>query len=303
MDILCVADLCMDLIVSGNVVPQFHQIEQMVDDYAVELGGSATIFASQFAKLGGKVGLLGAVGEDVFGKSLYEGLEAVGVDMRRVTRPPGMKTGLGLALVKPDGDRATLTYSGTIDATPPEALTDDLLTACRHWHHASLFLLNRLRGHWKPWLQRCKAAGLTVSMDTNWDPENRWEGVHDLLPLVDVFLPNEAEALAISGAADVEEAGKRLAEFGPLVVVKRGGDGATAFHKGQRWHIAATEGANGPINVVDAVGAGDNFDAGFVRAWLLGKDVPACLLLGTRCACASLGVSGGVRGQLQERIE
>jgi sugar/nucleoside kinase (ribokinase family) len=121
--------------------------------------------------------------------------------------------------------------------------------------------------------------------------------VKELLPLVDVFLPNEAEALAIAGESETEKAGEALAHCGPLVVIKRGREGATAFHQGRRWHIPA-EDPEGQI--VDSVGAGDNFDAGFVRAWQLGWPVEDCLRLATRCARASLRESGGVRGQLQE---
>jgi sugar/nucleoside kinase (ribokinase family) len=54
--------------------------------------------------------------------------------------------------------------------------------------------------------------------------------------------------------------------------------------------------------VVDSIGAGDNFDAGFIRAWLLGRSIDECLTLGHRCAVASLGKTGGIEGQLQEDI-
>ncbi|HZO89085.1 MAG TPA: carbohydrate kinase family protein [Chthonomonadaceae bacterium] len=300
LDVCCAADLCVDLIVTGDVTPRFRQVEQLVDDYTLELGGSATIFASQFARLGGRAGLIGAVGADAFGQFVRERLKALGVDVRRVRQQTALKTGLGLALIKPDGDRAILTYSGTIDAVQPSDLTPDLVSAFRHWHIASYFLLNRLRGYWPLWLERCRAAGRTTSLDTNWDPEDRWEGVRELLPLVDVFLPNEAEALAISKAASVEEAGERLAVCGPLVVVKRGAQGAVAFQGGRRWEVGDAEAAEGPLAIVDSVGAGDNFDAGFLRAWLLGHDSEACLRLACRCARASLSAPGGFQGQLWE---
>src|SRR5438128_2471017 len=109
VDVWSAADLCVDLIVRGDVVPRFRQIEQLVEDYSLEPGGSATIFASQFAKLGGRAGLIGAVGEDPFGRYVLAQLDAAGVHLRRVHPCPAVKTSLGLALVKPDGDRATLT--------------------------------------------------------------------------------------------------------------------------------------------------------------------------------------------------
>src|SRR6185369_13886298 len=103
-------------------VPRFRQEEQLIDDYALELGGSATIFASQFVKLGGRAGLVGAVGGDSFGAFVEAGLEALGIDHCRVRRGQAIRTGLGVALVRPDGDRAILTYAGSIDAVKPSAL-------------------------------------------------------------------------------------------------------------------------------------------------------------------------------------
>ncbi|MCW5980145.1 MAG: carbohydrate kinase family protein [Bryobacteraceae bacterium] len=297
IDILCVSDMCVDLVLRGDVRPRFNQVEQLIDDYALELGGSANIFACQFANLGGSAGVAGWIGDDVFGRFALQRLQSAGVNVDRVGVHPRLKTGIGVALAEP-GDRAILTYLGTIDATQPEELTSGLLDACRHWHLASYFLLNSLRGAWADWLARCKRAGLTTSLDTNWDPEGRWHGVTDLLGQIDVFLPNETEALAIAGESNVLKAGERLAAMGPVVVVKRGRDGAMAFQNGRRWEIAPDSGE--ALAIVDAIGAGDNFDAGFLRGWLLRRSIEECLALGARCAVASLQGAGGIEGQVVE---
>ncbi len=294
LDILCVADLCVDLVLTGNVRPRFGQFEQLIDDYALELGGSANLFASQFVKLGGRAGVIGRSGCDPFGDLALARLQSLSVDVARVRRDTDLKTGIGVALSEPS-DRAILTFLGSIDAVEPADLTEECLDSARHWHLASYFLLSRLRAVWPEWLRRCKEQGLTTSLDTNWDPAARWDGVTELLPWTDVFLPNDAEALAISGESDVEAAGRRLASFGPLVVVKRGADGVAAFSGDKCWSEPA---AGHPARVVDTTGAGDNFDAGFLRAWLLGRDVPECIELGQRCAFASLHAAGGIEGQL-----
>jgi ribokinase len=136
-----------------------------------------------------------------------------------------------------------------------------------------------------------------------WHPDNRWEGVTELLPLVDVFLPNEAEARAITGEDDSWKAAELLAAHGPLVVVKCGENGAIAVHGDNRWQIKGSESQDSPLSVVDTTGAGDNFDAGFLRGWLLGYDNDFSLQLGHRCAVSSLGCAGGIRGQLKQIIE
>lgn len=299
-DCLCVADMCVDLLLWGNVRPQFRQVEQIVDGYLLELGGSANLFASQFTRLGGRAGVLGRVGRDALGDFVLQRLHDAGVDVSHVHRHGALPTGLGLALV--DGhDRAILTVPGTIDAVTPADLTDDLLSATRHWHIASFYLLAQLRPAWRAWLVRCRQAGVTTSLDTNWDPEGKWLGVLDVLPWVDVFLPNEAEALAITGAPDVEQAGAMLAERCANVIIKRGAQGAMAFSMGRVWHRRRARDAP-PLRIADTIGAGDCFDAGFLRAWQLGQSMEDCLAWAARCAYASLAEPGGFAGQLRETI-
>jgi sugar/nucleoside kinase (ribokinase family) len=293
LDVLSVSDMCVDLVISGNVRPEFHQVEQLVEDYSLEMGGSANIFASQFAKLGGQSGLVGYVGRDGFGIFLQEKLQKIGVDTSHIQVHPSLKTGISAILAEPS-DRAILTYLGTIDAVTPQGLSQGLLANCRHWHIASYFLLGQLRGYWKQWLKQCQEDGITISLDTNWDPENRWEGVSDLLPLVDVFLPNEAEARGIAGEQEVRKAAEKLSALGPLVVVKSGEKGSIACYQGELWECPPET----PQRIVDAVGAGDNFDAGFVFSWMRGKSIPESLALATRCAVSSLGAAGGIEGQL-----
>src|SRR2546427_11001930 len=107
LDVLCVSDMCVDLVLHGNVRPQFQQLEQLIDDYRLELGGSANIFASQFVKLGGRAGVIGWLGADPFGDLALAKLRGVGVDVSRVRRHATEKTGLGGALAEP-ADRALL---------------------------------------------------------------------------------------------------------------------------------------------------------------------------------------------------
>jgi ribokinase len=301
-DVATVSDMCVDLVVSGNVRPEFHQVEQIVGDYSLELGGSANIFASQLAKLGARAGVLGYVGADMFGEFVLQELDQIGVDTTRVKKLASLKTGIGIHLTEKH-DRAMLTYPGSIDATHAEDLDETLLHSCRHWHLASYFLLQNLRSSWPHWIQKCRTTGLTTSLDTNWDPDQRWDGVADLLPYIDVFLPNETEALSLTGETDTWKAARRLAAYGPLTVVKCGEKGAIAVKGNQTWQIQGSECQDSALSIVDTTGAGDNFDAGFIRAWLLGHDIDFSLRLGHRCALSSLGSPGGIRGQLQQFVD
>ena len=192
-------------------------------------------------------------------------------------------------------NRGIMTYLGSIDAVGPDDLAHVPLESFRHWHVASFFLLEKMRPHWTGWFERVRRADKTISLDPNWDPDGKWTNVRELLPLVDVFLPNAAEAMAISGERSVKAAGRSLSRDCPLVVVKCGKEGAVAFRGGERLDpmMQAAAGAH----IADTTGAGDSFDAGFLRAWLLRKPLERCLELGVRCGSMSLSALGGIEAQ------
>ncbi|HYE04296.1 MAG TPA: carbohydrate kinase family protein [Planctomycetota bacterium] len=299
-DLGCIADLCVDLVMRGDEKPRYGQEEQLFAGYALELGGSGTIVCAQFAKLGGRVRLVGAVGDDDLGAVVRRRLAEENLPDADIAVRPDLPTGLGVALARSDGDRAILTVSGALDGTEPSRLTPALAASCRHWHVAAFYLLGALRPAWHGFLGAARRAGATVSIDPNWAAGGDWNAIRALLPLVDVFMPNEREALAISGEHEVNAAGRALSRQGPLVVVKRGARGSVLFADGRR--VAEREGTPPDGKVADAIGAGDNFDAGFLRAWLDGADPASCLALGDRCARASLLRAGGIRGQLLETM-
>jgi ribokinase len=293
-DVITFGDMCVDLIVSGgDIVPRFGQVEQLIGDYTVEMGGSCCLFACQAARLGLRVGILGRVGDDAFGRLILERLQGCGVDTRYVTIDPSLKTGLGIALCR-ENDRAILTYMGSISALQPDDVTDEFLAAARHLHYGSFFLHTGLLPHAPAILRRARAHGLTVSLDTNWDPSEQWNTtLQEALSQTDLFLPNEQEALCISHTAELHAAVDALHTLGvPLIAAKQGARGAHAYD-GQQAHRCTVAPARG----ADGIGAGDSFDAGFVAAWLRGLSVQECLAIACRCGTAVAGAVGGLSGQ------
>lgn len=294
-DVITCGDMCVDLIVTGaDVVPRFGQVEKLVDDYVVEMGGSCCIFACQAARLGLRVGILGRVGDDGFGRLILRRLDECGVDTRNVIVDPALKTGLGIGLCQ-GGDRAILTYMGSICAVGPDDVTDEFLSSARHLHHGSFFLHTRLLPHIPAIFRRAKALGLTTSLDTNWDPDERWNsGLADVLPLTDVFLPNDQEALTISRGSDLEDTAARLRAQGvSIVTIKRGVGGARAYGDQGMYECIVAPATGG-----DSVGAGDSFDAGFLAGWLRGLPIDQCLDVACHCGRSVASAVGGLRGQL-----
>jgi len=294
-DVITFGDLCVDLIITGaDVTPQFGQVEKLVENYTLEMGGSCSIFACQAARLGLRTAILGRVGPDSFGQLMLDRMNEAGVDTRYVTVDPNLKTGLGIALCPP-GDRAILTYMGTVNVLQPGDVSDELLASARHLHHGSYYLHTGLRPGIPDIFRRAKALGLSISLDTNWDPDEKWDGVLDeLLPLTDVFFPNDQEALHISRRNGLDEAAQAFLEQGVRVVaLKAGAKGARIYTPSEQLERPVI-----PVSGGDSIGAGDSFDAGFLAGWLRGLPLERCLEIGMACGRSVASKIGGVAGQL-----
>jgi ribokinase len=289
LEVLVVGDANPDLVLTGDVVPRFGQAEQDVEA-AVALGGSGAIAAAALARLGVGVGIAAAVGDDDLGRLIGAKLAERGVAtaaLQRSTRP----TGLSVHLLR-DGDRAILTSTGAIADLDVAAACAAIAPGVRHVHLSSVYLVPPLLADGRRLLAAARAAGATVSVDTNYDPTEAF-AAPDWLRAADVILPNAAEARALTGRDDVEAAARDLAAEGAIVAVKLGAGGALAV-AGPRGE-AVRAGAPPAPAIVDAVGAGDAFDAGFLRARLDGRPLAACLALA--CAAGTLSLRGrGDRG-------
>ncbi|MBZ0301922.1 MAG: sugar kinase [Anaerolineae bacterium] len=291
-DVLVVGDLNADLILAGEVTPQFGQVEKLIDDATLTIGGSAGIFACGAARLGLRVGFVGKVGADGFGRWMIEALSERGIDTSGIVMDPAIKTGLTVILSR-GNDRALLTYSGSIAALRFDDIDLRLLPQTRHLHLGSYFLLDALRPDVPALFEAAHAQGVTVSLDTNYDPLEQWNGgLSAALDHVDVFLPNETELCAIAGLTDVESALAALSTQTPLVVVKRGAAGAMA-RQGDRIICAGSV----PVNAIDSTGAGDSFDAGFVSGYLAGWPLERTLRLACACGALSTRAAGGTGAQ------
>jgi sugar/nucleoside kinase (ribokinase family) len=174
-----------------------------------------------------------------------------------------------------------------------------LLRSARHLHVSSFFLQPLLAAGLRDLFDRAHAAGATTSLDTNWDPLDRWEGLAAALPATDVLLPNSEEALAIADALDPQEPPRglgdaltALAANGPLPVAKCGADGAVAQADGRLLRAPTVT-----VGVADSVGAGDSFDAGFLAGWLNGYELERSLRLAAVCGALSLRGAGGTGWQ------
>jgi len=290
-DILVAGEINPDLILSGDVEPAFGQVEKLVDSAALTIGSSSVIFACGAARLGLKVAFIGKCGDDVFGRFMLAEMQKHQVDVSNVLVVEGGSTGLSVILNR-GVDRAILTHPGLVADLQAVDIADGLLAQARHLHVASYFLQTKLQAGLPDLFKRAHALGLTTSLDTNYDPSEQWSGFDELLAVTDVFLPNEAEARSLTGAENVDEAAGRLRSKVKTLAIKLGKAGALGISESQRVQVESI-----PVKVVDTVGAGDSFDAGFLYGYLQGWDLGKSLRLGTMCGALSTRKSGGTAAQ------
>jgi sugar/nucleoside kinase (ribokinase family) len=289
--LVVVGDCNPDVLVLGDdVTPAFGQQEKLVSSMSLVVGGSAAITAVAAARLGVNAALVAAVGDDPAGEFLLGQLSREGVDIRGVAVRAGAPTGMTVALSR-GADRAILTATGAVATLTAGDVPAALLAGARHLHVSSYFLLEPSLG---PGLAAlfadARAAGIGTSLDTNWDPAQRWGGgrLPAVLAHTDLLLPNEAEALHISGTATLRDAVRALTRGGTKVAVKRGAQGALCA-VGDRQHRATLP----PVTPVDTTGAGDCFNAGLLAGLLRGLDLPCATALGCAVGRASTAAPGG----------
>jgi sugar/nucleoside kinase (ribokinase family) len=295
LDVLVLGEINPDVIVrAADPRPAFGQVERMVDSIDLVIGSSSAIFACGAARLGLRTAFVGVVGDDPMGRFMLEAMRARGIDVEGCLVDPEVPTGASVILTS-GADRAILTASGTMSVLRDTDVPDGLVRRARHLHVGSLFMLDALRPRLAARFAWARRAGLTTSVDCNWDPRGTWDGgLREVLRETDVFLPNEAEARRIACIEDVVAAARALVAVGPRVVaVKCGTDGAIAVERdGTVTRVPSLE-----VDPVDTTGAGDSFDSGFIAGFLAGRPVRDCLGLGVAAGSLSTLRAGGTASQ------
>ena len=286
-DVTIAGELNLDLILYGLPAEIPPEREVLADRMMVTLGSSSAIVAHNLATLGNRVGFQSLVGHDELGQIALKRLAESGVDTSLVRHARASQTGLTVLLQRQKW-RNILTFPGTIAELKFADLDIEYLSDTRHFHLSSYYLQSGLRAQVPELFRKLKAAGLTTSLDTNDDPEDRWDDLRDVLRNIDIFLPNEREACKIAGTDDLGLAIKRLAEMVPLVVVKLGTKGAMARRGDETMECPPLK-----VDAVDPVGAGDSFNAGFLHEYLRGSDPVKCLRSGNLAGALSTTRSGG----------
>jgi len=284
--VLTIGRIYCDLIFTGlDEMPVLGR-ELFANSMDIAAGGGAFISAAHFHHAGRHVALVARLGTDPLSLHVGHQMRESGVDLRFIEHAPDAGPQVTVATVVAH-DRAFLTRRA--GPALPATLADAFDWAeAGHLHIAEYATLHEI----PDLVARAKANGLTVSLDPSWDATLIYDpGLLKACAGVDVFLPNQEEAQAITGAADAETAIRALMHAFPCVALKDGANGAWATSGGCIVHSPAE-----PVPVVDTTGAGDAFNAGFVDAWLRSSPLETCLAIGIRAGSVAVGTAGGATG-------
>lgn len=286
-DVLVIGRPSCDLVFTG--LPSWPSVgrETFARDLTVSAGGAFNAVAA-LQRLTLRPGLVGIIGNDPWSQLCLAAI-----------RSEGVSTDLLLVLDRPlpsvsvcmthSGDRGFVTYEPPVEEVWERFVAHALGVVARE---CATYLHCCLTERLPAFATAARARGMRVLVDCGWN--ETWlasDHIRSLMPLADVVLANEPEAAVITGEQNPLLALRRLGALAPFVVMKRGAAGSSAVVAGREYH-APTE----PVEVVDATGAGDCFNSGFLYGWHHDLPVEACLRLGNICGGMSVGVPGGYAG-------
>lgn len=287
-DIVVVGELNADLILSKpQGFPEMGK-EKLVGGMLLTMGSASAIFATNIAHLGMQVGFIGKLGNDYLGKIVTDTLAERGVDCTGIQVMDDEQTGITVALSYPE-DYAMMTYMGAMETFNLADIDFDYIKRGKHLHLSSYYLQPGIRYSCAELFKKAKNLGMTTSFDPGPDPDEKYEDdILEVLPFIDVFLPNESEAMSIAHKDNVKEALEFLSQYATTTIITCGSEGALAHSKGQTVKTKVYT-----VEPIDTTGAGDSFNCGFLLSWLSGAALEESLVTGSACGAIATTRVGG----------
>lgn len=290
IDVTVLGELNIDLLL--NQLDQFPESGKEILAHQMELsmGSSSAIFAANLSALGSSVQFMGKLGIDMFGQFILRTLEERKVYTHTIIKEKKLATGATIVL-NLGQERAMITHPGAMAEFKTAEINWAEVYKSRHLHISSIFLQPSLKKNIISIFKQAKEAGLSTSLDPQGDPAGEWQlNLPDLLPYVDVFLPNEGELCLLTQQTNLQEALAIVAPYQQILVVKMGEKGSFCIDRLKQRYLSASH----TPRFVDAIGAGDSFNAGFIHQWLKGSTLEQCQDFGNSCGAHSTTAAGGI---------
>ncbi len=289
-DVIAIGELNADLILNEIAGEPEIGKEIFAGNMILTLGSSTAIFAANIASLGAKTGFVGMIGKDSFGDLVRKSLADKQVDTSMLIEHPTLPTGVTVVLNYQE-DRANVTYQGPMDVMSFNDIDEQVFEQTRHIHISSIFMQSGIQRDLFEILAYARSKGVTTSLDTQWDPRETWKFDYArILPQLSVFLPNEKELKLLTRSSSLDEAVDKIKPYINICVVKRGSRGSLLLLPDgtmcERAAFLNTE-------VVDAIGAGDSFNSGFISQYVQGKSLVECQYFGNLTGALNTTAAGG----------
>ncbi len=270
----------MDVVTIGETMVLLTPINNGPMRYAGQFtrsfGGSESNFCIGLTRLGHQAGWISRVGDDEFGRAMLSFIRGEGVDVSQVTIDNEAQTGVFFKEIKTERDISVFYYRKDSAASKiTESMIDEEYIKRAKYLHVSGITPALSESCYKAVyraIDLAKKHGVTIVFDPNlrrklWSEERAREVLIDLCQKADIVLPGISEAEFMFGKMELEELGTKILSLGPkLVVMKVGEKGAYYFTSKKSEHVPGFV----VPHVVDPVGAGDGFAAGFVSGLLDG---------------------------------
>jgi sugar/nucleoside kinase (ribokinase family) len=269
--------------------PRFGE-EVKTDCFLIAPGGGLATAAIAASRLGSTTGIVTRVGADAhvlptWNEILKEGLDVTACEVLR-----DQATALTVSLAY-QSNKMMVTHDPINQRLEDMLSNKAVLQKLHRARHVHVACALRHPKRWIPVLKHLRENGITVSADFGWNPDLSPTQLLSIVKYCEFIFPNEHEAKAITGASDAMRALEKLQDWVRVPVVKLGKRGAMLMADGKLYREPAL-----PIDIVDATGAGDAFDGGFLHAFLHGSDWSGCLKAGNICGSLSASQPGGSQG-------
>lgn len=265
------------------------------------VAGAESNTAIGLTRLGHRAGWISRVGNDEFGQCILTYLRGEGVDVSHVLVDDEAPTGVFFKeRRRADATRVFYYRSGSAASRlGPGDIDESYIRQARYIHLTGITpaLSETCRDTLLRTIEIARASGIPISFDPNvrlklWTADQARAAFARIIPAVDIVLTSQEEAELITGVSGAEDASQALLDRGPkLVVVKLGARGAFAIQEGEAAHEPPLK-----VDVVESVGAGDAFNAGFLSGQLRGWGMRESLRLGNILGALATTVPGDVEG-------
>lgn len=294
-DLVVFGEFFSDLIFYGlSHEPRLGE-EVKTRSFLIAPGGGLATSAIAATRLGSRTAVITRVGADASTLPTWAEILREGLDVSACEVQKGKPTALTVSAAF-RANRMLLTHDPInehLEDLLSKRIVTDTLHRARHVHLACAL---RQPTRWIPVLERLRDAGITVSANFGWNPDLSAQELLSIVKHCEFIFPNEHEAKAITGARTALNALEKLVDWCHIPVVKLARGGAVLVANGKQYRQAAPS-----LPVIDATGASDAFDGGFLHAFLQGADWDECLRTGNICSSLSATQPGGPKGLPTQR--